>query len=87
MQIKEAVSEIIDQAQTQFIQNLQNNHGVREKNLKTLILPTGVELSDLDSTWIADLDDFGKQRGEVAHTAKKATGGINVDRRGIMTPL
>lgn len=76
--IKETVSEIVDQAQTQFIQNLQGNHGVREKNLKILILPTGVELNELDATWIADLDDFGKQRGEVAHNAKRgATGGIN----------
>lgn len=75
--IKEAISEIIDLAQTQFIQNLQSNHGVREKNLKTLVLPTGVDLSDLDATWIADLDDFGKQRGEVAHNTKMTTGGIN----------
>jgi hypothetical protein len=75
--IKEAVSEIVDQAQTQFIQNLQGNHGVREKNLKMLILPTGVDLRELDATWIADLDDFGKQRGEIAHNAKMTTGGIN----------
>lgn len=76
-QIKEAISEIIDQAQTQFIQNLQSNHGVREKNLKMLVLPTGVDLNDLDATWVADLDDFGKQRGEVAHNTKMTTGGIN----------
>lgn len=75
--INESISEIIDQAQTQFIQNLQSNHGVREKNLKTLVLPTGIDLSDLDATWIADLDDFGKQRGEIAHNTKMTTGGIN----------
>lgn len=75
--IKEVISEIIDQAQAQFIQILRNNHGVREKNLKKLILPTGVELSDLDPSWIADLDDFGKQRGEIAHKANMTTGAIN----------
>jgi hypothetical protein len=56
--IKDSIEEIIDLAQQQFIQNLKNNHGVREKNLKSLILPTGIELSGLDQTWIADLDDL-----------------------------
>lgn len=75
--IKNTVNEIIDMAQTQFVNQLKDNHGVRENNLKILIPPTGIELNDLDQTWIADIDDFGKVRGEIAHKAKSTTGSIN----------
>lgn len=75
--ITDRVEEIIDQAQKQFIQLLENNHGIREKNLKPLILPTGVDLKDLDNTWISDIDDFGKSRGYVAHSTKTTIGSIN----------
>lgn len=75
--INDTVEEIIDQAQAQFIQQLKNNHGVREKNLKMLVLPTGVDIEDLDNTWISNLDDFGKRRGDVAHHTKTTIGSIN----------
>jgi len=75
--IKDTIGEIIDLAQTQFIKQLKDNHGVRENNLKTLILPTGIELSELDQTWIADIDDFGKLRGDIAHKAKSTIGSMN----------
>lgn len=75
--ITDTVEEIINQAQAQFIQQLKNNHGVREKNLKMLVLPTGIDPGDLDNTWISNLDDFGKRRGDVAHRTKTTTGSIN----------
>jgi hypothetical protein len=74
---KETVSEIIDLAQTQFGKKLSENHGVREKNLKTLMLPTGVDLTALDPTWITHLDDFGKKRGDVAHQSPRPTDTID----------
>lgn len=75
--VKDTIEEVVDLAQSQFVQRLKDNHGVREENLRTLILPTGIELDELDPTWIADLDDFGKQRGDVAHQSKGTTGSIN----------
>lgn len=75
--IAEKIEEIVDLAQQQFIQRLKENHGVREKNLRTLILPTGIDLSELDPTWITDLDDFGRKRGDLAHLSKSTTGAIN----------
>lgn len=75
--IKDSIDEIIDLAQIQFIKKLNNNHGVREKNLKSLMLPTGVDIDDIDSTWITNLDDFGKLRGDLAHKTKSATDEIN----------
>ena len=75
--IKDSVEEVINLAQTQFIKKVRDNHGIKEKNFKTLILPTGIDLCDLDATWITNLDNFGGLRGEVAHKTKRATGQIN----------
>ncbi len=75
--IKESVEKIIDLAQTQFIQRIQNNHGIIEDNFYGLIVPTGVDISKLDQTWIASLSSFGSLRGKVAHQSKMVVGTIN----------
>lgn len=75
--IKESVAEIIDLAQLQFTKKLKDNHGIKDKNFKTLILPTGINISELDQTWLTNLDSFGTKRGEVAHKAKRTQGAIN----------
>ncbi len=75
--LKDSIDEIIDLAQRQFTQKIRNNHGVKDKNIKTLILPTGIDLAALDQTWLTNLDDFGAKRGEVAHKARRVQDGIN----------
>ncbi|MDD5461114.1 MAG: HEPN domain-containing protein [Methylococcales bacterium] len=75
--IKDSVEEVINLAQTQFIKRVKANNGIKEKNFKTLILPIGIDLCDLDATWITNLDNFGGLRGEVAHNTKRATSQIN----------
>lgn len=75
--IRESVEKIIDLAQTQFIQRIQNNHGIIEDNFYGLIVPTGVDISKLDQTWIASLSSFGASRGKVAHQSKMVVGAIN----------
>lgn len=75
--IRDSVNDVIDIAQRQFIQKIMDNHGVKERNLKTLILPVGIDISKLDSTWLTNLDNFGGLRGEVAHMTKRATTQIN----------
>lgn len=75
--VKDSINEVIDIAQKQFISNVRDNHGVKEKNFKRLILPLGVEIEELDGTWLTNLDNFGASRGETAHKTKRATGQIN----------
>ncbi len=41
-------------------------------NLLRLLLPVGVRESDLDPTWVADMETFGIMRGIVAHVSAKA---------------
>jgi gas vesicle protein len=75
--IKNNIEEIFNLAQGQYIQILKSNHGVREKNFIKLISPTGVEIKDLDESWLTNLDDFGKKRGEIAHKTSSVTGSID----------
>lgn len=56
-----------------------DNHGVRERQLMAMLIPLGIAPSDLDPLAVADIDNFGHQRGEAAHnsTAGQITIGID----------
>jgi hypothetical protein len=57
---------------TQYVHfALHENHGIREHNLLSLLLPIGIPADSIDDVFVADLDDFGKQRGETAHSTTK----------------
>ena len=75
--VKDSVVEVVDLAQKQFTQKLKDNHGIKDRNFKTLILPTGIDIDSLDQTWLTNIDSFGTKRGEVAHKAKRTQGAIN----------
>lgn len=45
-----------------------NNHGIREENIRKMFVPMGVDISQADTVWLADLGDLAKRRGAVAHT-------------------
>lgn len=48
------------------------NHGIKEKNLLSLLLPIGVEHLRLDPGFLADIESFGSMRGHAAHTSSRA---------------
>ncbi len=50
-----------------FQQVINQNHGIREKNLLGLLLPIGIQPAQIDSTWLSTVDSFGQQRGMIAH--------------------
>lgn len=53
-----------------FVQKAKTeNHGIREANILALVFPVGVQLSELNQTWLATIDSFGRERGKTAHTA------------------
>lgn len=56
-----------------------DNHGVRERQLMAMLIPLGIHPADLDPLAVADIDNFGHQRGETAHnsTAGQITIGID----------
>jgi hypothetical protein len=59
---------------------ITNNNGIRQHNLFTIIPPIGIDESDIvDTTWIAAVDSFGYNRGEVAHKSLGAR--VSIDPR------
>jgi hypothetical protein len=50
------------------------NHGIKEANLKYLLVPLSVRFkSDLDHTWVTAMSNFGGDRGKIVHTTWKAS--------------
>lgn len=71
------VTDIIETAAKQYAAQISANHGVKTKNLMNLLLPTGIIITELDQTWILNMEAFGALRGESAHSSKHTTTQIN----------
>lgn len=68
------ITEKINSAINSFKKVIDNNHGLKEKNiLNVYSLTIGINSNDLDpnNTWLANMNTFGQKRGLVAH--KSAT--------------
>jgi hypothetical protein len=61
----------INKSLTLYIQKLKKNHGIKEKNILDILLPVGIELNNIDSTWLNTMTSFGQNRGEVAHSTAR----------------
>ncbi len=48
---------------------IDQNHGIKETNLLKLLLPIGIDSDDLDKVWLLNMDTFGEERGEIAHSS------------------
>lgn len=42
-----------------------------------IMIPTGIDVSSLDQTWLTNINSFGTKRGEVAHHSKGTQGSLN----------
>lgn len=70
-----SLQERLDDAANRFNQQVRvYNHGVRELNLLSMLLPIGMEASDLDLTWLATLDSWARERGDFAHKSSGKIG-------------
>lgn len=57
-----------------FTHRVRNeNHGVKEKNLMSLLLPIGVDHSKLDPAFLAEIETFGLLRGFAAHSSSRTS--------------
>jgi hypothetical protein len=48
---------------------LSDNHGIKEENVRRILLPLGIGAGDIDSVWLGTIHAFGTNRGETAHTS------------------
>jgi hypothetical protein len=57
----------------QYEQVISGNHGIKEDNLKNLLVPLSIRMKgDIDPAWVAAMSNFGGYRGLVVHTTWKA---------------
>ena len=61
----------VNKALSFFINGLRKNHGIKEDNVLSMLLPIGIEEGEIDSTWLNTITSFAASRGEIAHTAAK----------------
>jgi hypothetical protein len=66
----ESIHQFIDRAFKQYQEIVDENHGIQKQNIKRLLMPLGIALTDLDETWLNNMNSFGGQRGFVAHTSR-----------------
>ena len=57
--------------QSKFTAVIDRNHGIRTWNVYRILLPVGVRKRTIDSllggAWLQKIDEFGQQRGNIAH--------------------
>lgn len=50
-----------------------SNHGIKEKNILSIFLPIGVQISEIDEDMLLALNNFGSERGLIAHSTRAST--------------
>lgn len=59
----------MNKAVSHFLALVNKNNGVKQSDIINLIIPIGIELSELDNTWLNTMDSFGSTRGNIAHNS------------------
>lgn len=63
------LNQIAGKAFGQYNHIITNNHGIKEENIRKILLPIGVPETDIDVVWLSTIDGFGAKRGATAHTS------------------
>lgn len=50
-----------------YFEELKKNNGISDRDLYRILLPLGFTVSDFDDTFLADVAEFSKKRGALAH--------------------
>lgn len=61
----------VDKAINYYLDHLDKNHGIKERNLLTIFLPLGISHADLDAQLITACNQLAQKRGQFAHASFK----------------
>jgi hypothetical protein len=67
--LRQHTDDSVKSATQAYNKMLSDNNGIKEENVLRILLPLGIEAGDIDSVWLSAIHDFGKKRGETAHTS------------------
>lgn len=69
----ETIDERIKKAYTSYNMQVRNrNNGIKEADILKVFLPIGIKISDIDENLLIELNNYGKQRGDIAHSTKSS---------------
>lgn len=63
----QTLSYLLNKVVKSHISVIDNNQGIRRKNIRAMFEPLGVDVSEIDFQILNDLEKFGLRRGNVAH--------------------
>jgi hypothetical protein len=85
---KTAIDDRFSKCVSEFQKRIRKeNHGVKEKNIMSLLLPVGFDMSKCDELFLQMMSTFGEERGAVVHTSGKSHVQKAVDPEGEHTTL
>jgi HEPN superfamily RiboL-PSP-like protein len=61
----------VDKAVNFYLDKVDKNHGIKQKNLLSLFLPLGISHQDLDTQLMSACEQLGRKRGQFAHASIK----------------
>ena len=61
----------VSKAINYYLDHLDKNHGIKEKNLLTIFLPLGISHAELDAQLVAACNQLAQKRGQFAHASFK----------------
>lgn len=50
--------ELINRCYKQYVDGLDDNNGIKTKNLHKILIPLGVDMAKLDNQWLHDMDSY-----------------------------
>lgn len=68
----------IDQIIVDFKKRIRANNGIKSENLRKLFVPLGVDYESIDPTWVIELNQYSRHRGETVHTSAQIQQPIDV---------
>ncbi|WP_299823125.1 hypothetical protein [uncultured Jannaschia sp.] len=64
------IKQRLNDCTSSFVQRIsRDNHGVRERNILSMLIPIGIDPVDIDRLFLSEIDNFGMSRGDYAHKA------------------
>ena len=70
---QEDIDHRVKAAYQEYNHRKTNNHGIKERNILGLYLPIGIRIDDIDEDMLIALNNFGSERGNIAHSTRAAT--------------
>ncbi|MEY2979387.1 MAG: HEPN domain-containing protein [Prochlorotrichaceae cyanobacterium] len=67
------IDDEIQRVNDTFRQRVKDNHGIREANLYSLLLPLGLEIDIFDNLWIQEIETLANERGTIVHQSRYGT--------------